>query len=211
MKIILIRHGQTEWNKEKIFRGRIDVPLDNVGIRQVNAIAKRILSSFEINTIYSSPLIRALMTAQAIAKPLNLNIKIDDRLIDFNFGEWQGLSLEKVKEKYSLLYHKWTTEPHLTEIPGGENLNSVRTRITKLLNEIIEKEQGDIAIVSHRIVNKVIICTTLSLDNSYFWKIKQDVAAINVIEYNDGIFIISSLNDTCHLMTLKQNRETADF
>jgi len=210
MKIILIRHGQTGYNKEKIFRGKIDVPLDSTGILQTKAIAEK-LSSYNIKAIYSSPLKRALETSTPIAATFNLDVEIDDKFVDFDFGEWQGLGLEEVQKKFPDLYCKWLKEPHLVKIPNGESLGLVRERVTEVINRIIEKNQDTTAIVSHRVINKVIICAMLSLDNSHFWQIKQDVGAINVIEYKKGMFIVVSLNDTCHLEKFKQNKKSEDF
>ncbi|MCM8796698.1 MAG: histidine phosphatase family protein [Candidatus Omnitrophica bacterium] len=206
MKITLIRHGQTLWNKEEIFRGRSDIPLDDVGIKQAKAITKR-LSFFDIKAVYSSPLKRALETAQIIAKRFNLKVKVDDDLIDFDFGEWQGLSLKEVQKKFPETYQQWLEEPHLANIPNGENLDNVRSRVTKVLDKIIKEQQDDVAVVSHRVINKLLILTALSLNNSYFWQIKQDVGAISILDYKDEKLTLSLLNDTCHLDRAEENKD----
>jgi len=206
MKIVLIRHGQTLWNKEEIFRGRSDIPLDDVGIKQAKAITKR-LSSFGIKAVYSSPLKRALETAQIIAKRFNLKVKVDDDLIDFDFGEWQGLDLKDVQGQFPETYQKWLKEPHLANIPNGENLGSVRSRVNKALNRILKEQQDDVAVVSHRVINKLLILAALSLDNSYFWQIKQDVGAISILDYKDGKLSLSLLNDTCHLGKTEKSKD----
>jgi len=210
MKIILIRHGQTQWNKEEIFRGRSDIPLDDVGIKQAKAITKR-LSSSGIKAVYSSPLKRALETAQIIAKRFNLKVKVVDDLIDFDFGKWQGLSLEEVQKQFPETYQKWLKEPHLANIPNGENLDTVRQRVSKALNKILKGQQDNVAVVSHRVINKLLILAALSLDNFYFWQIKQDVGAISVLDYEDRIFVLPLLNDTCHLNMGEGKRRIKDF
>jgi broad specificity phosphatase PhoE len=206
MKIVLIRHGQTLWNKEELFRGRSDIPLDGVGIKQAKAITKR-LSFFDIKAVYSSPLKRALETAQIIAKRFNLKVKIDGDLIDFDFGEWQGLNLEDVQEQFPETYQKWLKEPYLANIPNGENLDSVRSRVSKALNKIVKEQQDDVAVVSHRVINKLLILAALSLDNSYFWQIKQDVGAVSILDYKDGKLSLSLLNDTCHLGKAEESKD----
>jgi broad specificity phosphatase PhoE len=210
MKIILIRHGQTQWNKEELFRGRSDIPLDDVGMKQAKAITKR-LSLFGIKTVYSSPLKRALETAQIIAKRSNLKVKVVDDLIDFDFGEWQGLGLKDVQEQFPETYQKWLKEPYLVNIPNGENLDTVRQRVSKALNKIVKGQQDDVVVVSHRVINKVLILAALSLDNSYFWQIKQDVGAISVLDYEGGIFALTLLNDTYHLNMIEGKRGIKDF
>ena len=210
MKIILIRHGQTQWNKEELFRGRSDIPLDEVGIKQAKAITKR-LSLFGIKTVYSSPLKRALETAQIIAKRFNLKAKVVDDLIDFDFGEWQGLGLKDVQEQFPETYQKWLKEPYLVNIPNGENLDTVRQRVSKALNKIVKGQQDDVVVVSHRVINKVLILAALSLDNSYFWQIKQDVGAISVLDYEGGTLALTLLNDTCHLNMAEGKRRIKDF
>jgi len=206
MRIILVRHGSTEWNDKDVFRGRVDISLDKIGIQQAYAIANR-LSVLDVSAVYSSPLKRALETAQIIATKLKVNIKAEDSLVDFDFGKWQGLSTREVQKQFPQAYKQWLSEPHLVKIPGAENLSDVRNRITKMLFETLIKEKNDIVVVSHRIVNKMLICAALSLDDSYFWQIKQDVAAISILDYRDGVFTLSLLNDTNHLGGTEQLRD----
>jgi broad specificity phosphatase PhoE len=210
MKIILIRHGQTLWNKEGIFRGRSDIPLDDVGIKQAKAIAKR-LSPFGIKAVYSSPLKRAAETALVIAKSFNLNVEVDDGLIDFDFGEWQGLSLKKVQKQFLETYQRWLKEPHRAIITKGEDLDTARSRVSKALNKIVKARKDNIAVVSHRVINKLFILAALSLDNSYFWQIKHDVGAVSILDYEDGIFALHLLNDTCHLDMAEGKKAVEDF
>ena len=210
MKIILIRHGQTQWNKEEIFRGRSDIPLDEVGIEQAKSISTR-LSSFDVKVVCSSPLKRALETAEIIAKTFNLKVKVVDDLIDFDFGEWQGLSLKEVQKQFPETYRTWLKEPHLANIPNGENLDIARSRVNRALNKIVKGQQDDIAVVSHRVINKILILAALSLNNSYFWQIKQDVGAISLLDYEGEIFSLTLLNDTCHLNMVEGNKRDTDF
>jgi len=210
MKIILIRHGQTTWNEKNIFRGRADIALDEKGIQQARAIAQR-LSTFNINIIYSSPLKRALETAQIIGTRLNINTEIDNNLIDFNFGKWQGLTLEEIQKQFPELYEGWLRNPHTVKIPDGEDLNLVRKRVSKVLNKFLGDGESNIAIVSHRVILKVLICAALSLDNSYFWQIIQDVGAISILDNKDRQFSLSLSNDTRHLGEAEQDKKIKDF
>jgi len=210
MKIFLIRHGQTDLNEKSIFRGRMDVPLNDFGKKQASAVANRLLK-LNIRKIYTSPLKRTVETAKIIADKLNIVAELEKDLIDFDFGKWEGLSKETVKELYPDLYMLWLKEPHKVKIPKAENLDLVRTRISNMLNRILANTEGNIAIVSHRVVLKILICFALSLENSYFWRIKQDTGAISILTYENEKFSLDLLNDSCHLQNIRNNIETPDF
>jgi len=209
--IFLIRHGQTQWNLKKLFRGWVDIALSPVGIRQAEATAK-VLSGFNIDAVYSSPLSRARQTARIIARPHGLGIACLDGLKDLNFGHWQGLPHQKVRKQWPEIYGKWLRKPHKIRIPGGETLDEVRRRSRSALDQILTRhDNGTVAVVSHRVVNKVLLCALLNLDNSYFWQIKQDPCAINLLCHRNGSFILCLLNDTCHLEGIAGLLDTLDF
>jgi len=197
-EIILVRHGETEWNVAEIFRGRIDIDLNETGIRQAELLAEY-LSKVKIEAIYSSPLKRALKTAEIIAGYHKLEVATATGLIDFNFGQWQGLSHKEVKDKYKELYAAWTNRPDQVKIPDGESLDDVRKRATGVVGSIIERYKGTVVLVSHRVVNKVLICALLGLDNSHFWNIKQDTCGISTFTYENEQFILTKHNDTSYL------------
>ena len=209
--IYLVRHGQTAWNKEEIFRGRIDVPLDETGLRQAE-LAGEYLKEVEIDGIYSSPLSRAWQTAQKIAQFHKLNVQSLEGIVDMSFGRWEGRALLEIKETDSETYRQWREEPHLVRLPGGESLNDVGIRSMAALEEVIRKHPGKtLVLVSHRVINKLLLCGILGLDNSHFWQISQDATAINLIQYRKGEYILSLMNETCHLKALKEKRLKIDF
>ena len=209
--IYLVRHGQTAWNKEEIFRGRTDVPLDETGLRQAE-LAGEYFKGLEIHGIYSSPLSRAWETAQKIAQFHHLNVQPLQGILDMSFGKWEGQSHQDIQKKDREIYRQWREEPHLVRLPGGEGLNDVRVRAMAALEEVIRNHPGKtLVLVSHRVVNKVLICGILGLDNSHFWQITQDTMAINLIQHRDGKYILSLMNETCHLKALKEERLKVDF
>jgi len=210
--IFLIRHGRTEWNKKKVFRGHIDIPLDEVGENQAKATGK-FLQDINLSIIYSSPLKRALQTAKIIKKYQSKNVKVIayPGFLDLSYGEWQGKTYEKVKKNYPELYQVWEKEPYRVKIPKGETLLEARRRSWQALQQVILKYQGFIGIVSHRVINKLLICGMLGIDESGFWRIKQDPCCINIAKYHNGRFTILKLNDTCHISSLKENLKTVDF
>jgi len=208
-KIVLLRHGQTAWNKQEIFRGQADVPLDEVGLRQAQALANALCAE-PISQVFTSPLTRAVQTAEAVAESRGLVPVPVPRFIDIDFGAWEGLAHEVVRERFPELYATWQAQPEKVTFPGGENLDAVCQRASAALTELVQQSPGQtIALVAHRVVNKVLICHILGLPNSHFWQIRQDTAAINRFHIIGGSYIVDCLNDTCHLGQL--DAATADF
>jgi len=208
-EIILVRHGETEWNVEEVFRGRIDVELNETGVRQAELLAEY-LRDVNIEAVYASPLKRALRTAEMIAGSHQLEVEIAPGLIDFNFGKWQGLPHQEVKDRYQELYTEWVNHPENVKMPAGESLNDVRKRAVSVIDEVIVKHQGTVVLVAHRVVNKVLICALLGLDNSHFWNIRQDTCGITTFSWGNGRFILTRHNDTSYLKSLPKTR-LADF
>jgi len=197
-EVILARHGETEWNIGEVFRGRLDIELNQTGIKQAELLAEY-LSNLKIDAIYSSPLKRALATAEIIATYYKLNVEIAPGLIDFDYGKWQGLPHQEVKDKYKKLYAEWINSPEKVKILGGESLNDVRKRATGVVDNVIAKYEGTVILVSHRVVNKVLICALLGLDNSHFWNIRLDTCGITTFIYENERFILTKHNDTSYL------------
>jgi len=204
-RIIVVRHGQTAWNEGEgeRFRGRAGLELDDKGIRQARATAAR-LAQWEAAAIYSSPLKRALSTANILAEPLKLQVQPVEGLIDIDYGRWQGLSLKEAAEDDSKLYELWLKSPHLVTFPQGESLEQVQKRVVSAVESLVPQHPGQsIVLVSHKVVCKVLFCSLLGLDTSHFWQLQQDPCAINLVEVGENAVAIVSLNDNCHLKELK--------
>ena len=209
--LYLVRHGQTAWNKEEIFRGRTDVPLDETGLRQAE-LAGEYFKGLEIHGIYSSPLARAWQTAQKIASRHSHQVQPLEGIIDMSFGNWEGHPHEEIRKMDPETYRLWREEPHRARLPGGESLDEVRVRAMAAVEEVIQSNSGrTLVLVSHRVVNKVLICGILGIDNSHFWQIAQDTTAINLIHHRKGRYVLSLLNETCHLKRLKEEWARVDF
>jgi len=203
-RIILVRHGETEWNRAEAekFRGREDIELDEIGVRQAGAAADRI-ASLPVAAFYSSPLKRALATGEILARPLGLSVQPLEGLIDIDYGDWQGLSYREASERYGQLYSQWLQRPHEFAFPNGESLQDVRDRATAALEKVLAQHEGEtVVLVSHQVVCKVLICSLLGLDNSHFWQVQQDVCAANVFEVKNERLTVTSINDLCHLQGL---------
>ena len=209
--IYLVRHGQTAWNKEEVFRGRADVPLNEAGLREAS-LAAEYFRGMEVQAIYSSPLSRAWQTAQKIGEVVRREIAPLDGINDMCFGTWEGQSLRDVQKNDGERYTQWRETPHLVKIPGGESLDEVRVRAMAALEDVVRSHVGtSVILVSHRVINKVLICGILGLDNSHFWQIGQDTTAINLIQHRHGTYILSLMNESCHLKLLQNTKIKIDF
>ncbi len=198
--IILVRHGQTEWNRIERFRGRADVPLNETGFAQAKATGKRIAAEWLPVAIYTSPLSRSVKTAEAIAGHHSLEVQPHPGLVDIDYGQWQGLSPVEARQRWPEEIDAWYNRPHLARIPGGETLDQLRTRLMHTVNELTDRNLGEtIVLVGHTVINRIILLGVLSLGNERFWRIKQEPCAINVFEVDGDEFTLVSLNDTCHL------------
>jgi len=203
VEIILARHGETDFNAREIFRGRADVPLNETGLKQARLLGEY-LSREKIDVIYSSPLPRAVQTAEAVAAHHRREVNINDNLNDIDCGEWQGLSVSEVKERYTELYQDWLDTPEQVRLPGGESLEDVRRRALPFVQDtVMHCGEGKIVLVSHRVVSKVLICALLGLDNSLFWSFKLDTGGITRFEFNRDKAVLICHNDTSFLNSLK--------
>jgi broad specificity phosphatase PhoE len=201
-RLILVRHGETEWNRVERFRGRADVPLNAAGLAQAEATAQRIARTWQPAAVFSSPLSRAVQTAEAIARHYDLTVEPQPDLIDIDFGHWQGLSPEQVRERWPELLEDWYTAPHTVQFPGGESLAQLRTRAMAAVSALIECHPGQtIVLVGHTVLNRVLLLAMLRLGNERFWRLAQDTCAINVIEAEAGDYTLVTLNDTAHLQS----------
>jgi alpha-ribazole phosphatase len=200
-RFILIRHGETDWNKDDRFRGRSDIPLNERGRAQSEQIS-RVLANEKIAAVYSSPLPRAMQTAEPLAQKLGLSVQARADLLDIDYGAWEGMPRDEIQAKFHDLYEVWLKAPGRVRFPGGESTRQVRNRVENLLRELSEDHLGEtVALVSHRVTCHVILCYALGLSNDAIWRIRQDVGCINQIEARDEHFVVTLMNDTAHLKT----------
>ena len=201
--VILVRHGQTEWNRVERFRGRADVPLNQTGLDQAAATGRRIANGWKPAAFYSSPLSRAIRTAEAAARHFDLPVIVYEGLADIDYGQWQGLTPEQARQKWPEDVAAWYDAPQEARIPGGESLEQLRKRAMLAVAALVSQHPGEtIVLVGHTVINRIILLGLLGLGNERFWHVRQDTCAINVFEANQGDYVLVSLNDTCHLQDL---------
>ena len=205
-RLLLIRHGETQWNREEIFRGRVELPLTEEGIQQAEALAAS-LSGEKLAAIYCSPLARTKQTAEILGRSAGLAPAPREEFIDMSYGEWEGKPLAEVQRDYPKLFASWHRTPETFRPPGGESMQEVRARAFPALQALLAVHPGQtIAVVTHRVISKILLCAVMGLGDSAFWLIRQDPACLNIVEAEEGQFVIVRLNDTCHLRGLGRDR-----
>jgi phosphoserine phosphatase len=181
----------------------MDIPLNEFGFQQAAVTAVRIAREWQPSGIYSSPLSRAVKTAEAIAHHFNLPVQVCPGLNDMNYGKWQGLTPQEVQLQWPQEHHAWIHAPHTARIPSGESLDHLRQRVIDSVHQLAQRHLDEtIVLVGHTVINRVILLGILGLSNKRFWHIRQDTCAINVFEAQKDDFSLVSLNDTCHLYAL---------
>ena len=204
-RFLLIRHGETDWNRAGKFQGQIDVPLNDNGRNQAS-LAAEFLKTTQIDFGFTSPMSRPKETAQIILQEHpSLTLHEDADLREIGHGLWEGKFEAEIKAAYPGELERWHTHPESVQMPEGENLQDVWTRATaawqRVLQQVGETPQTGI-VVAHDATNKVLLCSLLGLGLADIWKIKQGNGAVTVIDYPDGIEgnpVIQALNITSHL------------
>ena len=208
-RIILIRHGETTWNIEGRYQGQEDTPLSPRGLEQGHLLAEG-LRNIPLDLCISSPLQRSFQTCKFCADLHDLEVQADTRLLEINHGAWEGVLAGDIAATYPLEFEQWHSQPHLVQMPGGENLEDVRIRVRAAFDDYVAKyPDKTILVAAHDAVNKAIICDILGLGMEHFWQVKQDNTCINVLEYNDGVWRLVLLNSTNHLGFLFSGIEQA--
>jgi broad specificity phosphatase PhoE len=207
--ILLVRHGQTDWNREERFRGQVDLPLDDWGLRQAELVGRRIADQWEPIAIYASSLQRTLQTAAGIARACNLRTAIHDGLLDIDYGAFAGLTPQEAAVYYPDIARAWRHAPHMVLFPDGQSLGEVRDRAEVALEGIVANHPDQtVVLVTHVVVCRLLLCAVLGLDSSHFWQFEPATASISVFEIFDGHSVLLSFNDTCHLAELGNGEQS---
>lgn len=209
--LFLIRHGETEGAEKRRYKGTIDVPLSDNGIRQIARVSKYIAETVKLKTgerensipganltaIYCSDLSRAIKSAEIVAAPYSLTPIVIRSLRERNFGLWEGMSFDEIREKYPDDFDAWAGNPLEFSPMGGESTLEVKERVMEALDEITGNHKGEhVAIVSHGGVNRIILCHFLGIPIENIFRIEQDYAALNIIEFRDGYPVMKLMNGT---------------
>ena len=196
---LLLRHGQTPMSVQKRYAGRTDAPLTDTGVRQAVASAKR-LAPAGIAAIVTSPLQRAVRTAEEVAAATGVPVLADDGFRETDFGAWEGLTFAEVRERWPSEVTRWLADPDVAP-PGGESFAAVSERVTAALHRVLAGREGQtVLIVSHVTPIKMLVAAALLAPSAALYRMHLDVAALCEIDwYADGPAVLRSFNDTAHL------------
>ena len=200
-RIYMIRHGETVWNVASKLQGHANVALSDNGRRQAELLGKR-LSGLKFDQIYASDLARAYETARIIAQyHNNQDIKTLQELREISFGRWEGFSINEIQGLYPEEIKQWWKTPLQTRTPGGESLGDLVKRTVTVVKNIVESRSGgNILLVTHGGVIRSVVGTVLGMDLNEHWRLRQDNACLNIIdfpEWDKGILML--FNDHSHL------------
>ena len=209
LRLLLVRHGETEWNRQGRFQGQIDVPLNENGRSQA-AQAGEFLKSVQIDQAISSSMLRPKETAEIILQHHpDLGLDLRDDLREISHGLWEGKLEAEIEQSYPGLLHQWQQHPETVQMPEGENLQDVWNRAIAAWQAIINAaatrstdQPYTILVVAHDAINKAILCHVSGLGAESFWNFKQGNGAVSVIDYPQGVKaapLMQAMNITTHL------------
>lgn len=203
-RLLLVRHGETDWNREGRFQGQIDIPLNSRGRAQAEA-ASGFLSPVAIQRAYTSSLARPRQTAEAIltAHP-GVPLTSTKGLVEIGHGLWEGRLEAEIAEGWPELLAAWKRAPETVQMPDGETIQAVWSRSVSCWHTIAASlaAHETALVVAHDAVNKAIICSLLTLTPADIWAIKQGNGGVTVVDYPsgpDGVPVLAAMNLTSHL------------
>ena len=200
MKLYIIRHGQTDWNIAKKIQGRQDIPLNERGHFQAQCLGKA-MENRPITAVFSSPQIRAMETAIAVASPAGVPVIPVRDLMEINYGVWEGKTEEELLRDDRALYEAWWSHPAETAPPEGESINQVNERCRQAWKEIKPQLTGDAAIVAHGGLLAQFMEQLLGSESIAASTVAHN-ASITTIEYEPETerFVLVEFDDYKHLL-----------
>ncbi|WP_427158435.1 histidine phosphatase family protein [Aliinostoc sp. HNIBRCY26] len=206
VRLLLVRHGETQWNRETRFQGQIDVPLNDNGRQQAQK-AGEFLQNVAIDFAVSSTMARPKETAEIILQHHpDVNLELQAGLREISHGLWEGKLEVEIDQEFPGELHLWRTAPATVQMPEGENLQQVWERSTATWQAIVESalanQRQTGLIVAHDATNKTLLCHILGLPADNFWNFRQGNGAVSVIDYPaglNGLPVLQAMNITSHL------------
>lgn len=199
MHLLLVRHGETDFNRDRRVQGIVDNPLNAAGLEQARRVAQA-LAGRGIAAIYSSPLLRARTTAETIAGLLGLPVVIEHDLRELHQGELDGLTGEELRARYPDVLRAWATDAGSVRLPGGESLQDCQDRIWGVVERLRERHPDSAVLaVSHNLAILSAVCCALGLELSHFRRLRLENGAVTEIAFTGERIALRRFNDVCHL------------
>ncbi|MCK5709669.1 MAG: histidine phosphatase family protein [Deltaproteobacteria bacterium] len=203
MNLILIRHGETDWNRIGRCQGVADIVLNENGKRQAKELAES-LKNHDIKAVYSSHLKRAFETAQKIAKHHKLSVQVDPDLREMNQGDLEGLTFPDIRDRYAEILKKWRESPETLRLPNGESLIEVQERAWEAFEKVHKLHLGETVVaVSHNLTIITLLCKITGVGLKGFRDFDIHATSKNVIVSEDGLIRVDVINDISHLSPME--------
>ncbi len=199
-KVIYVRHGETAWNIDGKYQGQTDVELSEKGKAQAEKLAKDFPVS-HIKAIYASDLKRAAVTAEFIARQLNVPVHLTPNLRELNFGKWEGLTYDQIVTEWPEAIHTFFDRPDQLSIPEGETFQVLQQRAMREIREICRENPGEtVCVVAHGAILRTILASALHMNLRYVWHLRQYNTGVSIVDYDEkGDAVLELLNNTAHL------------
>ena len=205
MKILLVRHGETDWNNSGKFQGQVDVSLNNTGIAQARATA-RLALTWDLTALYSSPSSRTLEVSSYISQLTGIQIKTDPRLMELNLGLLEGITGQDMRDDWSDLWNNWRKDPSSVTMPEGESLFDLQERAWAAFVDIHNNhyQTDTVAIVSHNFTIRCICTKLLEIPMSNYHCLSLDLGSITTLENTGLTWKLLTYNSVSHLSQLNR-------
>lgn len=197
-RIFLVRHGETDWNREGRFQGQMDIPLNGMGLGQARSVAEA-LKEVSLDRIVASPLSRAVETARPLGELKGLPVEVNRGFIEIGHGFWEGRTSGEVEVQWPGLLETWHGQPERVTMPGGESLTDVQNRAWPALLRIAEGKGENIAVFTHDAVLKVLLMKVLNCPIYSFWRFQLANASITLLELSDRGWRVQLMGECHHL------------
>ncbi len=196
--LLLVRHGESEWNKVGRYQGHSDTSLSTTGVWQAERLRDR-LAGQRIDAVYSSDLKRALDTAQTVVSKRNLVVVSCQELREISFGEFEGMTFKEIQQCYPGI--KWWDNQNMeVNIPGGETVGQLASRVGQFVPRLSQHMAEDVVlVVAHYGSLGMLACTLLGIGIEHWWQLRLSSTSLTVVEVYPGATVLSLLNDTHHL------------
>jgi glucosyl-3-phosphoglycerate phosphatase len=204
-RIVVVRHGVTDWNREGRFQGHLDPPLSDVGRREAAMVGSRIAADEELrpSRVIASSLGRAAETAAAIGRASEVAVERDPRLIEIGQGEWEGHTHAELEVSDADRYRAWREAAGIRQPPGGEPISTATARVAALLDDLLAAPAGTTCVVSHGGTLRIFARLVLELADDRSWALDVDNASLGVVDRDGETWRLVRWNDTSHLLGIE--------
>jgi len=198
-RLILIRHGESTWNRERRIQGQLDPPLSEQGQEQARRVAGR-MARRPVEALYTSDLLRASQTAAPIASTLGVEARPMKELREIFLGDWEGLHSDELAQRFPEAWDAWTREPNWDVVPRGEGASPFEKRVVSVLDRLFEQHsQGDAIVVTHGGVIQIALHRVVGRPSHGLFPFRISNASVSIVERRNGRMVIATVNDTSHL------------